>query len=99
MNLFSEEIPLKRRQDPLLQFFMSMLHNAGWGVLCVDEEQIGRSHSAGIAREKKGVDKIRGGVSPQVLVPVSGSPHAGKKGDRTPFPDPSAIFSKGALRK
>lgn len=78
---------------------MAMLHNPGWGVLCVDEEQIGRSHSVGIAREKKRADKIRGSGSLQVLAPVSGSPHAGKKGERIPFPDPSAIFSKGALRK
>lgn len=76
-----------------------MLNNPGWGVLCVHEEQKGRSHWVGTAREKKRVDKIRGSGSLQVLVPVSGSPHAGKKGDRIPFPDLSAIYSKGALRK
>lgn len=53
------------------------------------EEKAGRSHSVGVAKEKKGSWQTNGGGSIQVLVPGSESSLAGKKGSGNPFSDSS----------
>lgn len=79
---------------------MAMLHTPGGDAFGLVEEQIGRSHWAAIAKEKEKL--ISGGLGvrfhPFISAFVS-SLTCQKQGSEIPFPDPSFIPSKGALRE